>query len=212
MESPFPPLGGSAKTSTPKKTMKPMVLTHLHRTPPHPTERTEVAHTDEFRYPLFRTELAEREEIPPARTYLDFDGSAVPAPSFSSHIEDSKSWVTLFGFQPEQISSVLNYLSRVGVVLERSPGNGNYLHVRFSDPVQAAAALTLNGTSFQPGSLLGVAPLLEVPRGQTMELSSVGMKPVNPASSVLVPESEQIFLKPKRKASILTKFSELFFG
>lgn len=66
------------------------------------------------------------------------------------------SQVRVFGFQPEDVSILLEQLQRCGFIAERRSTPNNYMFIRYYDMLQAQKALALNGTCIN-GNYIGVA-------------------------------------------------------
>ncbi len=61
----------------------------------------------------------------------------------------------MFGFQPEDVSSVLEQLQRCGYIRERRSTANNYMYLRFYTTLEVQKALALNGTRIH-GNYIGV--------------------------------------------------------
>ncbi|KAJ1361428.1 hypothetical protein KIN20_020674 [Parelaphostrongylus tenuis] len=71
-------------------------------------------------------------------------------------------WVTVYGFPPEQAGSVLKHFSRHGeIVSHQIPKRGNWMHIRYSCPVHARQALSRNATLIDSAMRIGVVPCTE---------------------------------------------------
>ena len=90
-------------------------------------------------------------------------GTAVGAPG--SHqpppprAEDG--WVTAFGFQPDDLPSVLRMFQECGDILQWSGGGGgggggNFAHLQFATREGAQRALLRSGSMLRPGLIVGV--------------------------------------------------------
>ncbi|CAL2032962.1 unnamed protein product [Caenorhabditis brenneri] len=74
-------------------------------------------------------------------------------------VNAADTWVTVFGFTPNQISILLNLFSRHGeVVSHQAPPKGNFMHIRYSCITHAQQALSRNGTLLDQDTLIGVVP------------------------------------------------------
>ncbi|KAL0216517.1 hypothetical protein P9112_008701 [Eukaryota sp. TZLM1-RC] len=222
-------------SSTPKRPLKPVILPHIQRSPPRTAPPTE-PRTPFAEYQARQFQPPREEEIPPSLSIVDptirtFPETPVPKPSdpiqynrplslsdrsrdivYPTETDDSSHWVTVFGFDPKQTSSVLSYLSRVGTIVERSSGAGNFIHVKFGDPVQATSAIALNGSQYEQGSLVGVVPRKDLPVDSYMTVARAGVLPDHPAKRVMIGETERLYVQPKRKPSVISKMSEFLFG
>ncbi|CAI2338178.1 unnamed protein product [Caenorhabditis sp. 36 PRJEB53466] len=70
-----------------------------------------------------------------------------------------ETWVTVFGFNPNQVSILLNLFSRHGeVVSHQAPSKGNFMHIRYSCVTHAQQALSRNGTLLDTETFIGVVP------------------------------------------------------
>lgn len=86
---------------------------------------------------------------PPASTYYS---------STSSNPSLAK-WVIIFGYDPTHREHVIRYLQSCGDIVEHHQGQGNWMFVRFETNIQAADAVTLNGTLLDNKWMVGVQPL-----------------------------------------------------
>ncbi|CAB3410835.1 unnamed protein product [Caenorhabditis bovis] len=118
-----------------------------------------------------------RDKIEPVKkiarrnTFAATTTTRAPAPSVvpqdqtnqTTRNEDSNdaadTWVTVFGFQPNQVSVLLNLFSRHGeVVSHQVPTKGNFMHIRYSCVTHALQALSRNGTLLDSETYIGVVP------------------------------------------------------
>ncbi|KHJ85112.1 MPPN domain protein, partial [Oesophagostomum dentatum] len=95
-----------------------------------------------------------RDEIEPVRKAARRSMSITAADSPFASVGASKStpeatqsaadtWVTVYGFPPEQAANVLKHFSRHGeIVSHQVPSRGNWMHIRYSCPVHARQALS----------------------------------------------------------------------
>ncbi|KAE9419128.1 hypothetical protein Angca_004216, partial [Angiostrongylus cantonensis] len=71
-------------------------------------------------------------------------------------------WVTVYGFPPEQAGNVLKHFSRHGeIVSHQIPKRGNWMHIRYSCIVHARQALSRNATLIDSDLRIGVIPCTE---------------------------------------------------
>ncbi|KNB41747.1 nucleoporin [Blastocystis sp. subtype 4] len=68
---------------------------------------------------------------------------------------EDNTWIRVFGFQPEDVSSVLEQLQRCGYIRERRSTANNYMYLRFYTTLEVQKALALNGTRIH-GNYIGV--------------------------------------------------------
>lgn len=77
-------------------------------------------------------------------------------------LSDAETWVTVFGFPPEQASNILKYFSRHGeVVAHQIPVRGNWMHLRYSCGIHARQAISRNATVLDGSLRIGVVPCTE---------------------------------------------------
>ncbi|RCN48072.1 MPPN domain protein [Ancylostoma caninum] len=87
-------------------------------------------------------------------------GGLKPAAEASQSAADT--WVTVYGFPPEQASNVLKHFSRHGeIVTHQVPSRGNWMHIRYSCPVHARQALSRNASLIDSSLRIGVIPCTE---------------------------------------------------
>jgi len=71
----------------------------------------------------------------------------------------SGTWVTIFGFPSSATTYVLTNFSQFGTIVEKisTPGS-NWLHIKFSNKLEARKALNRNGTVLAGSMMIGVIP------------------------------------------------------
>lgn len=86
------------------------------------------------------------------------DSRQEPSPSSVSG-SPSKCWVTIFGFPAGASSFIITNFSTLGKIMEVkcTPGS-NWLHIRFSNPIEARRALNKNGKVLGQSIMVGVIP------------------------------------------------------
>jgi len=67
-------------------------------------------------------------------------------------------WVTVFGFNENQLASVIRQFQQMGEIVEQIPGDGNWIHLKYKNSTQAKYALTKDRKIIMPGLMIGVAP------------------------------------------------------
>ncbi|PIO53032.1 MPPN domain protein, partial [Teladorsagia circumcincta] len=91
------------------------------------------------------------------------DSSFSAAAASRSAPEEAQSpadtWVTVYGFPPEQAANVLKHFSRHGeIVSHQVPSRGNWMHIRYSCPIHARQALSRNASLIDSSLRVGVIP------------------------------------------------------
>ncbi|KAK9833201.1 hypothetical protein WJX74_009964 [Apatococcus lobatus] len=74
----------------------------------------------------------------------------------------SDEWVTVFGFQPAQLQTVMREFSRCGDIQNFGSfreDHVNWVHVQYANKWQTARALQKNGARLEGGLMVGVRPL-----------------------------------------------------
>ena len=86
----------------------------------------------------------------------------------------------MFGFQPEDVSSVLEQLQHCGYIRERRSTANNYMFIRFHSSLEVQKALALNGTRIR-GNYIGVVQCHreEVVEGYEGNLNRVKTSPLD---------------------------------
>lgn len=103
--------------------------------------------------------------------------ASVPAskPSSASARSSADTWVTVYGFPPEEAANVIKHFSRHGeIVSHQVPSKGNWMHIRYSSVVHAQQALSRNATFIDSSLRIGVVPCTdkEIVGVDTSEMSS----------------------------------------
>ncbi|XGW25234.1 hypothetical protein V3C99_006563 [Haemonchus contortus] len=91
------------------------------------------------------------------------DSSATTAsasqPATEQLQSSAETWVTVYGFPPEQAANVLKHFSRHGEIISHQvPNQGNWMHIRYSCPVHARQALCRNASLIDSSLRVGVIP------------------------------------------------------
>ncbi|KJH48415.1 MPPN domain protein [Dictyocaulus viviparus] len=95
--------------------------------------------------------------IPVVNTPFPTNETAKPASEAAQSPADT--WVTVYGFPPEQAGNVLKHFSRHGeIVSHQIPSRGNWMHIRYSCSVHARQALCRNASLIGNALLVGVVP------------------------------------------------------
>ncbi|CAJ0601755.1 unnamed protein product [Cylicocyclus nassatus] len=88
------------------------------------------------------------------------NAESAKAPETSQNAADT--WVTVYGFPPEEAANVLKHFSRHGeIVSHRVPSRGNWMHIRYSCAVHARQALSRNASLIDSALRVGVIPCTE---------------------------------------------------
>lgn len=83
-------------------------------------------------------------------------------------------WVTVFGFPPSAMSIILSQLSSCGTILEKIlPVQGNWVHLKFSNPNEVSRALTLNGRCITSNIMIGVTIYLHKENKENINSSAI---------------------------------------
>jgi len=93
-------------------------------------------------------------------------------------------WVTIFGFPQSATSYVLQEFSIYGQIIRHVPNNqGNWLHVQYSNKLQAQKALSKNGKVLANQLMVGVMPCIDKRVMGSNSISSEQSSAVSPNSS-----------------------------
>jgi len=122
--------------------------------------------------------------------------------------------VTVFGFPENYLSKVLKSFASYGEVINYQKGEGNWVHIRFANKLQAEKALTKNGMVLE-GVMIGVVPS-STKRGVVKELVTdmnpfVVARSTGPMSSYQV-DSGMPRTAPVPTNSVWAKVMEYIFG
>ncbi|CAI7892597.1 unnamed protein product [Closterium sp. NIES-53] len=100
--------------------------------------------------------------------------------------KDGGTWVTVYGFLPEELPLVLRELEGCGRVVEHvlCPGRGNWVNLRFQTAVEAQRALGRSGQQVSAGTIIGVM-LMQGASSTSPPPSAPAPPPPTTASSVL---------------------------
>ncbi|KAK6751234.1 hypothetical protein RB195_002921 [Necator americanus] len=91
-----------------------------------------------------------------------FSVAGASKPATDSLQTAADTWVTVYGFPPEQAANVLKYFSRHGeIVSHQVPSRGNWMHIRYSCPVHARQAISRNASLIGNSLRVGVIPCTE---------------------------------------------------
>lgn len=97
-------------------------------------------------------------------------------PSFTNYTINNDCWVTVFGFLPSNLQTILKHFSMYGKIINYIQGNGNWVHLqyklfffykknilflRYENKIQAQNALTKNGKIIDQTLMIGVVPCTE---------------------------------------------------
>lgn len=74
----------------------------------------------------------------------------------------------MFGFQPEDVSSVLEQFQRCGYIIERRSTANNYMYLRYYTALEVQKALALNETRIH-GNYIGVVQCSREEVGEAYE-------------------------------------------
>uniref|UniRef100_A0A183FZY0 Nucleoporin NUP35 n=1 Tax=Heligmosomoides polygyrus TaxID=6339 RepID=A0A183FZY0_HELPZ len=98
----------------------------------------------------------------PATTDTSFSSAAALRSPPEQPQSSADTWVTVYGFPPEQAANVLKHFSRHGeIVSHQVPSRGNWMHIRYSCPVHARQALSRNASLIDASLRVGVVPCTE---------------------------------------------------
>ncbi|BDA40503.1 probable nucleoporin NUP35 at C-terminar half [Coccomyxa sp. Obi] len=140
-------------------------------------------------------------------------------------LEDSDVWVTVFGFQPSQLSIILRDFAKCGDIVQYGNGredNANWVHIKYSNKYGAQRALQRNGELVSRQLMVGVQLLdkrmrsaaLEVTDGASSNDATVALP--RPQPQLLRPHridaSASQGLLPQAERSTLAKVKEFVLG
>lgn len=93
--------------------------------------------------------------------------TATPIRLIESKMEVGEgNWVTVFGFAASQSTAVLEYFNSLGVIDAHEPGQGNWMHMKYSTLWGAQKALAKNGTVLP---IFGTCMIGVVPANRAVE-------------------------------------------
>lgn len=131
-------------------------------------------------------------------------------------------WVTVFGFPPSAMSLILAQLSNCGTIVDKIlPSQGNWLHIKFSNPNEVSRALTLNGKCISNSIMIGVhlchnkdnkennvsSTNVFSPPARARSLRQSFTSPPSMNNSVILPQNV-----PQKSTGLVNKAMEYVFG
>nr|CAB3264511.1 nucleoporin NUP53-like [Phallusia mammillata] len=148
--------------------------------------------------------------------------------SFVSPQAITSTWVTVFGFPPQQTSLILKQFSQFGTILSyHVAGNGgNWIHIHYETLLQAKKALSRNGKVLCDNMMLGVMACNSIPNGEgqsLLEESSISVTsphnmsqrtmPIRNLSASVYSSSPQVNNStPQKTNTMITKAMDFLFG
>lgn len=143
-------------------------------------------------------------------------------PSLNRLERIDSNWVTVFGFPPSAMSLILAQLSNCGTIVDKIlPSQGNWLHIKFSNPNEVSRALTLNGKCINNCIMIGVhlchnkdnkennvsSTNVFTPPARARSLRQSFTSPPSMNNSVILPHNV-----PQKSTGLVNKAMEYVFG
>uniref|UniRef100_A0A5K3EK65 Nucleoporin NUP35 n=1 Tax=Mesocestoides corti TaxID=53468 RepID=A0A5K3EK65_MESCO len=117
--------------------------------------------------------------------------------------DESATWITVFGYNPAQASSVLQQFSHFGTIQKYLITNeGNWMHIKYANKIHAKCALNKNGRVFPGNIMIGVRRCTDT---EVMR-SAAAVAPCN--SNPIDVSSHEIFKSPAPKFESLAPTAE----
>ncbi|KAK8798893.1 hypothetical protein WA588_005454, partial [Blastocystis sp. NMH] len=131
---------------------------------------------------------------------------------FDEEDSEDNTWIRVYGFQPEDVSAVLEQFQQCGYVAERRSTANNYMYLRFYTQLEVQKALALSGTRVN-GNYIGVVACSreEVKEGYEGSVSQVRSRSMD-TRDYAVKENEIYRLAPVKRISLCSWLSEKVFG
>eukprot|EP00878_Enallax_costatus_P009155 GHUV01009570.1.p1 GENE.GHUV01009570.1~~GHUV01009570.1.p1 ORF type:complete len:244 (+),score=58.93 GHUV01009570.1:223-954(+) len=236
--SPFPPLlfttpaeqppidatpkNLSSSISTARRSMTPPGSVHTDTTPPRPPPIMRLQDT------LMADADAPSASTPPGPTGAAglLSATAQQQPSSSmmpleSTSQSGDTWVTVFGFGPDDLPLVLREFQRCGDILQwgtfGASANSNFIHLQFQTKYAAQRALGKSGEQLSSTLIIGVKPL-EPRHRQLVETYSSSSSSPGPRIRAQGPvraykvDITQTQALPQRSRTLVQKLSEFVLG
>lgn len=131
-------------------------------------------------------------------------------------------WVTVFGFPPSSVATILSHFAQCGTIVDKifSPQNGNWMHLRFSSLIECDKALNFNGKILANSLMIGVVQctdqsiINEDLAGEDRE-NVTKMRPLSRVTYETTQSTTNVepnVFAPKMNNGIVSKAMDLFFG
>ncbi|XP_022905535.1 nucleoporin NUP35 [Onthophagus taurus] len=129
-------------------------------------------------------------------------------------------WVTVFGFPPSATSLVLAQLANYGSIVDKKfPTQGNWIHLKYSSPLEANKALALHGKLISNSIMIGVVPFVNKNKSENKEnMENDVSTPVRARSlrqSYITPQPSSPVVPqnvPQKSTGLVGKAMEYVFG
>lgn len=128
-------------------------------------------------------------------------------------------WITIFGFPPSTASVALSHFTNCGHILDKKfPTQGNYVHIKFSNPYEVNKALGMNGRLIMNNIMVGVVPYYPDEKENAnvvqeitspIRARSLRHSYVSPHMNTSLVASPNV---PQKSTGIVTKAMEYVFG
>lgn len=104
--------------------------------------------------------VAQVAEPPLARPHdsMLLSGSLMQSSMLQPTLDLEDTWVTVFGFPPRASANVLEVFRAAGSIVQYEMSDGNWMHLRFAERLEAQRALGWHGRVFLGNLMLGVVP------------------------------------------------------
>lgn len=132
----------------------------------------------------------------------------------SNRIEPVDLWVTVFGFNPNDITEVIDFFTfYCGRVIDKKypPQRYNWIEIKFERPYQVFKALKYNGKIINGSTMIGVVKNSSEPK-ETMNWSHSGYYDTTKPLSINNPMVTNWNTPTNKSNGLMTRFFELIFG
>lgn len=164
-------------------------------------------------------------------SYLQNNNSTIPLnstfqttlPAPLNGYNNTNFWVTIFGFPPTAVTTILSHFSQCGSILEKVCSSGNWIHLRFSSRLECDKALLYNGKIICNNLMVGVSKCTDESvidkenygGAQQREVNVSRIRSLTQAAYKSAQEPTEVVLSPnapKRSTGIINKTLDMFFG
>ncbi|KNC49526.1 NUP35 protein [Thecamonas trahens ATCC 50062] len=145
-------------------------------------------------------------------------GASSSAPRHSSKKKPfDNRWITVFGFPTSSTSFLLKHFQRYGEILNYLPGQGNWIHIEYAQPIHAQQALARNGTIFNEKLMIGVMLSEDVDpyelQAPVWGNDAIGIGAGAPQARIIADgPASSVFKRPTASRSFIAKIFEYLFG
>ncbi|XP_066262705.1 nucleoporin Nup35 [Euwallacea similis] len=144
----------------------------------------------------------------------------IPSRSFnsSSRLEQvDTNWITVFGFPPSCLNSVISQLSNCGVITDRLiPPQGNWIHVKFNNFSEVNRALSLHGKCINNNIMIGIQLYYPKENKENSSAIASSARARSLRHSFISPHTSNTVLPvqnvPQKSTGIVSKAMEYVFG